>query len=277
MDMSVTEPCNVRDAGAVPICLVDSRGRLIGADRAFLDWIGGGLLTGAPWGRPIDELFADEQIAAELRGALASGKSAVCRQAVVGPPGAKLPMTIRLELLEREDGPCAAILFSREAPRPAPPILDALTRLPDRRAVADRVASWRRAAAPAPPRFALLFLDLDGFKRINDDFGHAVGDRVLQTLAERWLECVRDDDLIVRYGGDEFVVLIRDAAAPQDIEPVIRRLQDATSAPFVFEGLDLSVAATIGWSAAVDGDRTIEELLAAADRNMYDRKRRANR
>jgi diguanylate cyclase (GGDEF)-like protein len=154
---------------------------------------------------------------------------------------------------------------------------DALTQLPDRREIARRVAEWRRAAGGAPPRFAVLFLDLDHFKAVNDRFGHAVGDAVLRELAARWLRCVRDGDLVTRYGGDEFVLLIRDAASLQDVAAVLARLQDATSVPVVIDGVEHSVDATIGATVATDDTSSIDELIAAADRDMYAHKRRVLR
>jgi diguanylate cyclase (GGDEF)-like protein len=155
--------------------------------------------------------------------------------------------------------------------------IDALTQLPDRREIARRVAEWQRLAGDASPRFAVLFLDLDDFKAVNDRFGHAVGDAVLRELAGRWRRCVRDGDLVCRFGGDEFVVLIRDARTSQDAAPLVSRLRAATTASVVIDGIEHRVDLTIGVAVATSETSSIDDLIAAADRDMYAHKRRVLR
>lgn len=182
--------------------------------------------------------------------------------------------------MDRLDGPSGPVMLITLRPREAaPPVpqLDALTHLPDRRAIVDRAADWRRASGGVMPRFAVLFLDLDDFKVVNDRHGHAVGDEVLRQLSARWPQCVRDGDLVARYGGDEFVLLIKDAATSDEVDPIIRRVKDATRLPIVEGQTQLIVEASIGWSAPSDAQWTIDALIAAADRDMYARKGRVLR
>ena len=128
--------------------------------------------------------------------------------------------------------------------------------------------------------FATLFIDLDRFKRINDTLGHAVGDAVLRQAAARLLGCVREtdavapldpetDSMVARLGGDEFVVLLRDVLAPRDAVVVATRMIAALAAPFVIEGHELVVTASIGIAMhPTDGD-SVEALVKAADAAMY--------
>jgi diguanylate cyclase (GGDEF)-like protein len=143
---------------------------------------------------------------------------------------------------------------------------DALTDLPNRalfmRRLQDSLAATDRATATA-----VLLIDLDGFKSVNDTLGHGAGDELLQRVAGRLRDCVRDDDTVARLGGDEFAVVMP-AALPRDATAVSRRLIDALEAPFGVAGQEISVSASIG-IAHLDDQSTAEELLSDADIAMY--------
>ena len=119
---------------------------------------------------------------------------------------------------------------------------------------------------------ALLYIDLDRFKEVNDTFGHEVGDHVLKTLATRIREEVRDGDLTARLGGDEFVVLLPDVE--RDAGVIVKRLHDALIAPVALEGATTSVGASIGITFFPDDGRDLELLRKRADDAMYAAKRR---
>ncbi|MGD9722723.1 MAG: sensor domain-containing diguanylate cyclase [Pirellulales bacterium] len=163
------------------------------------------------------------------------------------------------------------IAVVRESAAPAPEVArrDALTGLAGREALRlDAAHQGRRKSA----RRALFFIDLDGFKQINDRWGHAAGDKVLQVIAERLSENVRPTDLVVRYGGDEFLVLIDKVSRRRDLERLARRIARALSRPITFDNRQVILSASIGIAENKGDDRSIDALIAEADRAMYEAK-----
>ena len=145
---------------------------------------------------------------------------------------------------------------------------DALTGLPNRRLLTERVdfalAMARRDGTP----FALLFLDLDHFKHINDSLGHLFGDRVLVDVAERVRACLRQVDTVARLGGDEFVLLVHQADTAV-AEATARRVIEALSRPFVLDGLNFTVTGSIGIALHPADGASMDDLLRHADKAMY--------
>jgi diguanylate cyclase (GGDEF)-like protein len=117
----------------------------------------------------------------------------------------------------------------------------------------------------------VLFLDLDGFKPVNDRFGHLAGDHVLVALSERLQGCIRESDTVARLGGDEFVIVLPDVASPNDAQLVAMKIQSALSVPFAL-GTDIAsaqVGVSIGIALFPTHGGTAEDLVNAADRAMY--------
>jgi diguanylate cyclase (GGDEF)-like protein len=124
---------------------------------------------------------------------------------------------------------------------------------------------------------ALVFLDLDDFKMINDRFGHDVGDEVLVAVARRIQGAVRSSDIVARLGGDEFVVAHAASEDPGEIDLVVSRIRKTLTAPYQVRGQTLAVSASIGWVAADPRHEDPTTLLVRADREMYRRKSARNR
>jgi diguanylate cyclase (GGDEF)-like protein/PAS domain S-box-containing protein len=142
---------------------------------------------------------------------------------------------------------------------------DALTGLPNRALLADRAGQAILAAARARGSLAVLFLDLDRFKLVNDSLGHAAGDALLRAVAERLGATLRRDDTLARLGGDEFVLLWNGMKSSQDAATLAQRTLGILARPFTIEGRSLSVTASIGISVYPDDGRDFGELLKNAD------------
>ena len=150
---------------------------------------------------------------------------------------------------------------------------DPLTDLPNRLLLADRLRSAVSRALRSGMSVALLYLDLDNFKHVNDTLGHEEGDRLLQTMATRLVSCVRGKDGVARLGGDEFVLILEDVEEPRQAARVAEKVLAAVSAPVELGGLELRMRVSIGISLGPKHGRTGDELLKAADAAMYRAKR----
>ncbi|HKN20056.1 MAG TPA: EAL domain-containing protein [Terracidiphilus sp.] len=146
---------------------------------------------------------------------------------------------------------------------------DSLTGLPNRSLFCDRVGQAISLARRHRGQAAVLFLDLDGFKQINDSLGHAAGDKLLQSVAKRLLACVRDPDTVSRYGGDEFAVLLQDIHRHHDVAATARRVLGALGEVHSVDGHQVHVTASIGMSVCPGDGFDAETLIRNADTAMY--------
>ena len=150
---------------------------------------------------------------------------------------------------------------------------DALTGLPNRRLLEDRITTALRHAQRAQRTMAVFYMDLDGFKEINDRHGHECGDRLLQMVADRLAGVTRQQDTIARMGGDEFVMLLSDLGELGDVmRPALKAL-DVIAMPFNINGLCLQVTVSIGIATHDGQGESALELIGRADAALYEAKR----
>ncbi len=150
---------------------------------------------------------------------------------------------------------------------------DALTGLLNRQAFMEQLELRLASPRSTDAQGALLFVDLDHFKRVNDSLGHAAGDALLQTLAQRLLSLTRGSDIVARFGGDEFLVLLPGAQSMQHVEEVTRKLLDALGAPMPLEGRMIAVTPSVGIALYPAHARTAVDLVRNADAAMYEAKK----
>lgn len=168
----------------------------------------------------------------------------------------------RVEARERELGQAVRTLG-----------LDALTQLPNRLLLRDRFLQAAAAVRRHGGHMAVLFVDLDRFKRINDLYGHGAGDRALYAVARALASAVRESDTVSRYGGDEFVVLLSHLADPADATAIARKVVEALAALHGTDGESLQLSASIGIAIHPDDGDDLETLIERADAAMYRSKR----
>ncbi len=146
---------------------------------------------------------------------------------------------------------------------------DELTRLPNRRLLRDRLEQVLAQAARQHKEVALLLVDLDGFKRINDRLGHTRGDELLQAVAQRITVNIRGADTACRYGGDEFAIILPAVDNPRVAAAVATKLRRAMDDPYLIKGYEIRLAASIGSVVYPADGQTYEELLRKADEALY--------
>jgi diguanylate cyclase (GGDEF)-like protein len=145
---------------------------------------------------------------------------------------------------------------------------DALTGLPNRTLLVDRFSQACSRTQRRDITFSIMFLDLDGFKKVNDTYGHEVGDQLLKILGSLLKECIRDEDTLSRISGDEFVILLEDSSY-ENAEGVARKIQARLMQPLLIQGIELNIGISLGIAVYPDDGTEMSELLRKADARMY--------
>ncbi len=146
---------------------------------------------------------------------------------------------------------------------------DVLTGLPNRRLFFDRLRQAMMLSIRQQRQLAVLMIDLDGFKTINDQLGHAIGDQLLRQVADRLMLCLRGSDTASRLGGDEFAILLQDVSGHHPVMTVIKKIRQCLDGPYLLCNKTLAVGASIG-VAIYDGEGLLpDQVLELADQDMY--------
>ncbi len=152
---------------------------------------------------------------------------------------------------------------------------DSLTDLPNRALLMDRLSqAVARTRRRTDSRFAVIFLDIDGFKFVNDSLGHNMGDQLLIAISRRLEACIRDADTVARLGGDEFIVLMQDVASTEDVLSLANRIFECMQTPFLLDEHELVMTASIGIALSGANVESAEEVVRNADIAMYQAKSR---
>ena len=170
-----------------------------------------------------------------------------------------------------------AALQRKEAQALALAYFDELTGLPNRRLLQDRLHQAVAQCARQEKQLALLFVDLDGFKAVNDTLGHATGDRLLKRVADRIAASIREADTACRYGGDEFVIMIPSLAHSGVATAIAEKVQNCFAEPYVIDDFQIRIAASIGLALYPDHGQACEDLLKYADDSLYRAKSRSSK
>jgi len=230
----------------------------------------------------IPEGFAERLIADALR----SAEDALAQQIGTGielngrrKDGSEFPIEIMLSPLKGAEGILVTAAIRDITTRKKAEALmihssehDFLTGLPNRMLLSDRVNQAIRMAIRHKRKVAVLFLDLDGFKHINDSLGHPTGDKLLQSVGKRLVDCVRGSDTVSRQGGDEFVVLLSEEEDSQDASITAKRILRAVAEAHFIDQHDLHVTCSVGVSVYPDDGLNAETLIKNADTAMYQAK-----
>jgi diguanylate cyclase len=151
---------------------------------------------------------------------------------------------------------------------------DELTGLPNRRLFAERLSTAIDRADRMRGRLALVILDLNGFKAINDSMGHQAGDQVLREVASHLRRSVREADTLARLGGDEFIIVAQDLGVDQTLDHFVKSVQSALEEPVLVEGRSMNISASLGMAVYPDDAEDSIRLLRVADQRMYALKQR---
>ena len=260
------------------IVIADAEQRIVSVNRAFSQITG--WTEGEAIGRSADLLLADARAGEQARIWEQAQQQGVWRGEVWGArkDGGPFPAWMTHSVVRDSHGSVTyhVVVFSDVTERKAAEErirylaqIDALTGLPNRLLLADRLDGVLRAAMASRRPFAVMFIDIDRFKNINDSLGHSTGDALLHEMAKRLSAVLRAGDTVARHGGDEFVVLMPDVEDTAQVAQAARRMLKATSQPMTVDQHVLGTTSSIGIAMYPDDGSDAESLMKNADTAMY--------
>jgi diguanylate cyclase (GGDEF)-like protein/PAS domain S-box-containing protein len=276
----------VFETTADAIVVSDADDRVVMVNEAFSKLTGydaqdivGQILAESPF-RPVDPAESAARMERQKRDGFVTAEVSRCRK-----DGSPLSLWVTASFVRNDDGTIrnfvrvfTDISLLKETQQKLEQLasFDALTGLPNRRLVHDRLEHALMRAERHQVSMALMFIDLDDFKKVNDSLGHDVGDQLLREVAVRLATCIRASDTIGRIGGDEFVIVLEDACLPVDAVRVCQRIEVALAAPFDLDGHRLPTKASVGIAIFPTDGTDAATLLRNADAAMYQAKRTAS-
>jgi diguanylate cyclase (GGDEF)-like protein/hemerythrin-like metal-binding protein/PAS domain S-box-containing protein len=277
----------VMERSAAGLAVLEVGGEFREANPAFCELTGYGWEAISTPGFSLERLLVPEEIDSYRKHliALARGEEESYRQPqrFVRKDGAMLWVELTINLMRKAGGATAGLVLTvvditelrrAEGAFRDLSFRDPLTKLPNRRLLRDRLQAAVARARRDQRKVAAAFIDLDGFKPINDSLGHETGDWLLKAVAQRLTECLREYDTAARLGGDEFVVLLPDLTQGDSALRVAERIRGTLATPFVTkDGRQIEISASIGVSLFPDHAESARDLLQASDEAMYEAKK----
>jgi diguanylate cyclase (GGDEF)-like protein/PAS domain S-box-containing protein len=279
MDQQLREAAAVFEATQDGVLILDDERRVVAANASFetiTGHVGSELLGTEPYllhsglqrQKNFHELEASVEAGERWRGEIRSRRR----------DGTELPLLLSVVPVQNEAGVASRYVLTttdltgvRKAEERLQYLAhhDPLTDLPNRLLTTERLAHALKRGKRRNERIALFFIDLDRFKWVNDTLGHEAGDELLGEIAQRMKDCIRDDDTVGRFGGDEFLVILDPVERPKDIAQVADKIIERVGAPLLLAGQEVSISCSIGISLFPDDGRTSDSLIRAADTAMY--------